>query len=48
MAKALDVPLAYLYTECNVLAEMIALFERPSTANRRTLLTQMKADAKAG
>ena len=48
MAKALDVPLAYLFAESEDLAEMILTFSKLAKAERASLLTEARhlADAK--
>lgn len=50
MAKALGVPLAYLFAEADDLAEMILAFSKLSKSERTKLLTeaQQLAEAKPG
>ncbi|GAB3091440.1 hypothetical protein GCM10027159_05180 [Lysobacter terrae] len=45
MAKALDVPLAYLFAESDDLAEMILAFSKLAKSERTSLLTEARQRA---
>lgn len=45
LAKALDVPLAYLFAESDDLAEMILTFSRLSRRDKAKVLAELKAKA---